>query len=104
MPLGDGDAKDEAENLCVDVAHQWDPALSFTRTATGPVPAHAAADAPWREPTDFLPHCMDMISEEDVIRRIELYFDGGAVDYLTEQQAEVCAETIPALEWEAVAG
>ena len=94
VPLGDGDAKDEAENLCVDVVHQWDPALSFTRTATGPGPAHAAVDAPWRELTDFLPHCMDMISEEDVIRRIELYFDGGAVDYLTAEQSDATERTV----------
>ena len=104
VPVGDGDGKDAPENLCVDVVHQWDPALSFIRRAHEPVPAHAAADAPWRETTDFLPRCMDLISEEDVIRRIELYFDGGAVDYLTEPQVAVCGETIPALEWEAVAG
>jgi ADP-heptose:LPS heptosyltransferase len=30
-----------------------------------------------------LPHCMDLITAEDVIRRIENYFDGGACRYLT---------------------
>ena len=94
VPLGDGDAKDEPDKLCEDVVHQWDPALSFTREANEPVPAHAAADAPWREATDFLPRCLDMISAEDVIRRIELYFDGGAVDYLTAQQAELSAKLV----------
>jgi len=29
-----------------------------------------------------LPRCMDMITAEEVIRRIECYFDGGAVDFL----------------------
>jgi hypothetical protein len=29
-----------------------------------------------------LPKCMDMITADEVIRRIELYFDGGAVAYL----------------------
>jgi ADP-heptose:LPS heptosyltransferase len=29
-----------------------------------------------------LPRCMDMITADDVIRRIETYFDGGAVSYL----------------------
>ena len=29
-----------------------------------------------------LPRCMDMTTAEDVIRRIELYFDGGAVEFL----------------------
>ncbi len=45
----------------------------------------------------FLPRCMDMISAEDAIRRIELYFDGGAVRYLTDAERRVCEETIPAL-------
>ena len=40
-----------------------------------------------------------MITAEEVSRRIELYFDGGAVRYLTEAQAAVCATTIPALDW-----
>ena len=98
-----GDKKDEPGQLCVNVAHLRDPALSFIRKVREAVPAHAATDAPGREVTDFLPRCMDMLSAEDVIRRIELYFDGGAVNYLTEQQAEVCAENIPALGWESCA-
>ena len=28
-----------------------------------------------------------MISAEEVIRRVELYFAGGAIDYLTAEQA-----------------
>ena len=35
----------------------------------------------------FLPKCLDMISAEEVIRRVELYFNGGAIDYLTAEQA-----------------
>jgi len=31
----------------------------------------------------FLPNCLDLISAEEVIRRIGLYFDGGAVRQLT---------------------
>ncbi len=34
-----------------------------------------------------LPRCMAMISPEEVIRRIELYFEGGALAYLTPEQA-----------------
>jgi hypothetical protein len=52
FPLGDGDEKDLPESLCV-------------QTVGG-----------------RLPRCMDMITAEEVIRRIELYFQGGAVDYL----------------------
>ncbi len=33
-----------------------------------------------------LPRCMDMITPAEVARRIELYFDGGALHYLTEAQ------------------
>jgi ADP-heptose:LPS heptosyltransferase len=31
-----------------------------------------------------LPRCMDMITAEEVIRRIEMYFTGGALRYLSE--------------------
>ncbi|MEZ5288318.1 MAG: glycosyltransferase family 9 protein [Vicinamibacterales bacterium] len=48
IPLGDGDAKDRPEDLCVD-------------------------------PIGPLPRCMDLITAEDVIRRVELYFAGGAL-------------------------
>jgi hypothetical protein len=34
-----------------------------------------------------LPRCMDMITAADVCRRMELYFDGGACQYLTASQA-----------------
>lgn len=33
-----------------------------------------------------LPHCLDLVSAEDVIRAIEVYFAGGAVAYLTPDQ------------------
>jgi ADP-heptose:LPS heptosyltransferase len=32
-------------------------------------------------PDLVIPKCMDMISPEDVIRRIELYYEGGALSY-----------------------
>lgn len=49
-PLGDGDEKDNPENLCVDVV-------------------------------DDLPRCLDLITTEEVIRRIELYYRGGCLAY-----------------------
>jgi ADP-heptose:LPS heptosyltransferase len=52
IPLGDGDSKDEPDNLCVDVAGS-------------------------------MPRCMDMVTADDAIRRIEFYFRGGAIRYLT---------------------
>ena len=34
-----------------------------------------------------LPRCMDMITPDDVIRRIEMYFEGGALRYLSRKEA-----------------
>ena len=36
-------------------------------------------DALCVDPVGTLPRCMDMITADDVIRRIELYFQGGAL-------------------------
>ena len=33
-----------------------------------------------------LPHCLHMITASEVVRRIEMYFKGGAVEYLTAAQ------------------
>jgi len=38
------------------------------------------------DPVGALPRCMDMITAEDVIRRIELYFQGGAVKPLSRRE------------------
>src|SRR4051794_41044124 len=54
--VGDGDDKDLPENLC-------------------PWPVRV-------EPALVIPRCMDMISAEDVIRSIEQYYRGGALEYL----------------------
>jgi len=45
---------------------------------------------------DTLPHCMAMIKPEDVIRRIELYFEGGSLSYLTEDQYSAARKVV---EW-----
>jgi len=75
VPLGDGDKKDES--LCVSV-----------------LPRDLAA-----ERSGPLPRCMDMISAEEVARRVELYFQGGSVRYLNPAQVAVAAERIPSLGW-----
>ena len=97
VPLGDGDRKDAPDTLCTNVVHLRDPALSYVRGAKDPVPAHAAADDPGRNAEDFLPRCMDLITAEEVIRRISLYFDGGAVRALTAKEWRICEETIAGL-------
>jgi ADP-heptose:LPS heptosyltransferase len=38
---------------------------------------------------DGLPRCMDLITAEEVIRRIELYFRGGVCQFLTSAQANL---------------
>jgi glycosyltransferase involved in cell wall biosynthesis/ADP-heptose:LPS heptosyltransferase len=41
-----------------------------------------------------LPRCMDMITPEEVIRRIESYFEGGAISYLTPKQADAASAAV----------
>jgi ADP-heptose:LPS heptosyltransferase len=78
--LEDGDEKDAS--LCTDVL---------------PADSEHARSGP-------LPRCMDMITAAEVARRIELYFQGGVVKFLTPGQAAVAAERIPSLEWAGLAG
>ncbi|HEY5741796.1 MAG TPA: glycosyltransferase family 9 protein, partial [Terrimicrobiaceae bacterium] len=85
VPLGDGDEKDELRNLCVDVVHLRDRALSFQRAQGSSLPYYAQSDAIGRRLGDFLPRCLDLITEGEVIRRVELYFNGGAARYLDDQ-------------------
>lgn len=50
-----------------------------------------------------LPRCMDMITSQEVIRRIELYFEGGALRYLTPAQAHATKRTVrygESIKWE----
>jgi ADP-heptose:LPS heptosyltransferase len=56
VPLGDGDDKDRPENLCVDPV-RVSKKLSIAR-------------------------CMDLIRADDVIRAVESYYEGGALDFL----------------------
>src|SRR5688572_28655904 len=65
VPLGDGDDKDRAPQLCTDTVQS-------------------------------LPRCMDMISNAEVIRRVESYFEGGAVRYLGRSPARVGAKGVAA--------
>ncbi len=53
------------------------------------LPEHCCVDV-----VGTLPRCMDLITAADVIRAIEVYFEGGAVSYLTSsQQWTVAAAT-----------
>lgn len=55
QPVGDEDEKDMPENLC-------------------PYPVAVAEDL-------VIPKCLDMITVDDVVRNIEMYYDGGALAY-----------------------
>ena len=97
VPLGDGDKKDDPAALCTNVVHLRDSALGYVRGVKDPVPAHASAEAAGRCAEDFLPRCLDLITAEGVIRRIGMYFEGGAVRHLTAQEWRTCGETIEGL-------
>ena len=63
LPLGDGDEKDRASNLCVNVS-------------------------------GTLPKCMDMITSEEVIRRVQTYFDGQSLTPLMPRQFEAASKAL----------
>ena len=60
------------------------------RDRTVPLRDGDSRDLPGRLCTDVrngLPHCMSLITPEEVVRRIEVYFRGGARKYLSQKQA-----------------
>jgi hypothetical protein len=63
QPVGDGDEKDDPENLCL-------------------MPVNV-------RPELVIPKCMELISAEDVIRAIELYHQGGALRYLSPRTQRI---------------
>ncbi len=106
-PLGDGDEKDKEENLCINVVQRGD---ELSRVKVRPLGLATSSAYPrdvnktaYRYPRDqwkeLLPKCMDIITADDVIERVEMYFIGGAIRYLNTQEAEVCKKTITALDW-----
>lgn len=83
VALGDGDEKDN--KLCLDVVD-----LVTGRRQSG---------KDWGQDTNgvsrrLLPKCMEMISAEEVIRRIEMYFHGGTARFLTASEQEIAARAI----------
>ncbi|MBT8595640.1 glycosyltransferase family 9 protein [Polynucleobacter paneuropaeus] len=66
VPIGDGDPKDNPENLCTDVVDKGAKIQDLTRR--------------------YLPKCMDIISAQTVIERIQMYYEGGALKYLTSDE------------------
>jgi ADP-heptose:LPS heptosyltransferase len=50
------------------------------------LPEHCCVDV-----VGTLPRCMHLITAEDVIRAVEIYFEGGAVPYLTPEEHSIAA-------------
>lgn len=62
------------------------------RARTRPLGDGSPLDHPDRICVDVVedePHCMRLITAEDVIRRIELYYEGGRLAYLTPEEAAI---------------
>jgi ADP-heptose:LPS heptosyltransferase len=95
IPLGDGDPKDRS--LCSNVVRVSEQDGLRIREAA--VPGECFAQKPGTRP---LPRCLDMISAEEVVRRTQLYFEGGVVKSLSRAEARLCAERIPALGWKSL--
>jgi hypothetical protein len=107
VPIGDGSEKDRS--LCHDVV-ELDSGVRRPGASWG---AEGVAETGYRLEKElqdlpetsaswkmrFLPQCLNLITAEEIIRRIELYFDGGVVRYLTPAQARACSETIANLNW-----
>jgi ADP-heptose:LPS heptosyltransferase len=81
VPLGDGDEKDKPGSLCVNVVEK-------------DIPTAKAQDGAHNPETLHLPRCMDMITAEEVIRRIQMYFTGGALKYLDARQTGAAREAL----------
>jgi ADP-heptose:LPS heptosyltransferase len=77
---------------CCEVGGCW-------KSRTVPIGDGDAKDEPPNLCSDVvvgLPRCMDMITPDEVVRRIELYFTGGSVRYLTPAQATAARKAITA--------
>jgi ADP-heptose:LPS heptosyltransferase len=46
------------------------------------------------DPIGTLPRCLDMLRVDDITRRIEMYFEGGALCYLRPDEAELAERAI----------
>lgn len=107
VPLEDGDQKDKPEGLCVDVVNKRSSKretqaeyLSCANDADSSAKINALA-YPKEKWGELLPRCMDLITAEEIVRRVQLYFDGRVARYLTREQTEVVRMSIPGLGWKA---
>jgi ADP-heptose:LPS heptosyltransferase len=83
VPLGDDDQKDE--KLCLDVV---DLVTGQRQSGKDWGQGHGGTSR------RLLPRCLDLISTEEVIRRIETYFDGGTARFLSASEGAVAARAI----------
>ncbi len=98
VPLGDGNEQDNPHRLCVQ------PVQRASGERLGPLeyPAVIRGASAERDNEEVLPRCMEMITSEEVGRRIESYFEGGACSAL---QPNIWNEAISSYQlWRANAG
>lgn len=104
LPLNDGDGKDNS--LCLDVVRlntgerrtgrEWTELGVQGTFEPFEVGSENASES---NGTFYLPKCLDLIDSTEVLRRVDVYFDGGAVDFLSNEQVAACRENIPNLAW-----
>lgn len=79
-PMKDGDEKDSVDHLCSNVVLDRyinrQVLATVTSGTSAPVNAMYIDEGNWRH---LLPKCMDFITADDVINRIDYYLAGGAV-------------------------
>jgi hypothetical protein len=94
VPLGDEDRKDRPENLCVDVVPESANAGVSGKCDTKRDSRRNALAFPQAVWPNLMPRCMEMITVDQVIRSIELYFSGEALRYLSAKEAKLCQSAI----------
>lgn len=87
VPLGDDDDKDKPEQLCCQTVRVRDSSIPH-RGAANDRSGFEDGVTKANGTVGVLPRCMEMITAEEVIRRIEFYYRGGCLEYLTPQQFE----------------
>ncbi len=77
---------------CCDAGGCW-------KSRVRPLGDGSEQDAPDKLCSDVvneLPRCLDLVSADDVIRAVELYYEGGALRYLDRTEADLVARAVHA--------
>ncbi len=85
VPLGDGAEQDLPINLCTQPI-ELNPGKP--KAGNGAALPNGTKNPGIENATRWLPRCMNMISADEVIRRVAGYFAGGALHYMKPEQWE----------------